>query len=52
MQGMSFFFLDPFSKDDGWKLLRIVVVVSNFCCANDYTMAGYMFLVVLDSIKG
>jgi hypothetical protein len=47
-----FFFLDLFLKDDRWSLLRFVVVVSDFCCASDYTMASNMFLLVIDFIRG
>jgi hypothetical protein len=51
MQGMFFFFFDSFSKDDKWSLLKFVVVVSNFHCTSDYTMAGNMLLLVVDSIR-
>jgi hypothetical protein len=49
---MSFLFFVSFSEDDRWSLLRFVVVASDFCCANDYTMVGNMFLLVIDSIRG
>jgi hypothetical protein len=45
-------FLIPFSEDDRWNLLRFVVVASDFYYANDYTMAGDMFLLVIESIRG
>jgi hypothetical protein len=45
-------FLILFSEDDKWNLLRFVVVASDFRYANDYTMAGDMFLLVIDSIRG
>jgi hypothetical protein len=52
MRGKSFFFLDSFSKDVRWSLLRFVVVVSDFHYANDYTMVGNMFLLVINFIRG
>jgi hypothetical protein len=52
MRGRSFFFLDPFSKDDRWSLLRFVVVVFDFRYASDCTMVSNMFLLVIDFIRG
>jgi hypothetical protein len=45
-------FLISFSKDDRWNLLRFVVVAFDFHYANDYTMVGHMFLLVIDFIRG
>jgi hypothetical protein len=45
-------FLIPFSEDDRWSSLRFIVAASDFHCANDYTMAGDMFLLVIGFIRG
>jgi len=41
-----------FSEEDRWSWSRFVVVASDFCYINDYTMVGNMFLLVIDSIRG
>jgi hypothetical protein len=48
MEGGLFSFLILFLEDDRWNLLRFVVATSNFQCVNDYTVAGDMFLLVID----
>jgi hypothetical protein len=40
------------SGDGRLGLLRLVVVVSNFRCASDYTMANNMSLLKIGSIRG
>jgi hypothetical protein len=40
------------SGDGRLGLLRLVIVVSNFRCASDYTMVNNMSLLKIGSIKG
>ncbi len=47
-----FFFLDLYSEDDMWSLLKFVIVASDFRYSSAHTMVGHMFLLVLDSIWG
>jgi hypothetical protein len=49
---MFFFFHHQFSKDGRFGLLKLIVVVFNFYCASDYTMANNMSLLGIDSIRG
>jgi len=46
------FFHHQFSEDGRFGLLRLIVVVFNFCCASDYTMANHMSLLRINSIRG
>jgi hypothetical protein len=51
--GRFVYFFNLVLKEYRWSLLRFVVVIFlNFRCANDYTMVGHMFLLVLNFIRG
>jgi hypothetical protein len=47
----SFFLSSSISGDGRLGLLRLVVVF-DFHCTNDYTMANNMFLLIIVSIRG
>jgi hypothetical protein len=49
---MSFFFFSSISSDGSLGLLRLVVVISDFHCARDYTMANNIYLLGIGFIRG
>jgi len=47
-----FLLFSSVSNDGSLGLLRLVVAISNFDCASDYTIANNMYLLGIGSIKG
>ncbi len=45
-------FVDFIVEVQNWELVEIDSCCFDFCYASDYTMVGFMFLLVLNSMKG